>query len=118
MRKRRIIAKVHTIARDFLSGKVGACETCLLLSPHTYWTPGIFSDEEKMFLKAVNSETDNLPIGRLAENWHPDFLPGKLAQIEKYDAKITSQVRALCEAVALRKMAKEPEGLKSQEGQE
>jgi hypothetical protein len=97
VRKRRIDAKARGIARNFLAGKIQASETCLLLSPYTYWNTELFSDDDKLLIKAVGSETDNLPVGTLAENWHPDFLPAKLAQLAKYDSAIGKNVKELCE---------------------
>ena len=97
MRKRRIYSKVRSIARAFLAGDSEPSEACLLLSPYAFWNPELFSDEDKKLLTVVNSETDDLPIGRLRENWHPDFLPAKLESLAKYDALIKSDVRNLCE---------------------
>ena len=97
MRKRRIEAKVRVIARTLLAGESQPSETCSLLLPYAYWNPELFTEEDKALLRAVNSETDDLPMGKLRENWHPDFLPAKLDQLAKYDAAIGSDVRGLCE---------------------
>jgi hypothetical protein len=97
LRKRRIDAKARVIARSFLAGELKASETCLLLLRHSYWYAELFSEEDKLLLKAINSETDNLPVGKLRENWHPDFLPAKLEALAKYDAAIEMKVKALCE---------------------
>jgi len=97
VRKRRIYSKVRSIARAFLAGESEPSEACLLLSPYASWNSELFSDEDKKLLTVVNSETDNLPVGRFRENWHPDFLSVKLEELAKYDAVIKSDVRNLCE---------------------
>lgn len=97
MRKRRIDAKIRVIARTLLAGESQPSETCYLLLPYTYRNPELFTEEDKVLLRAVDSEIDDLPVGKLRENWHPDFLPAKLEQLAKYDAAIQSNVRGLCE---------------------
>jgi hypothetical protein len=32
----------------------------------------------------------------LEDNWHPDFLPAKLEQLERYEAAVSSDVKDAC----------------------
>ena len=110
MRKRRIYAKARNIARAFLAGESEPSEACLLLAPYTYWNAELFSEPDRLLIKVVTSETDALPVGKLRENWHPDYLPAKLEQLAKYDAKIRSDVRDVCERlIATSKLESEQE---------
>lgn len=51
---------------------------------------------------AVESETDDLPIGRLRELWHPDFVGEKDQEIARCEALWGQQIRAACERILLR----------------
>jgi hypothetical protein len=99
MRRRRIIAKARTIARDFLDANVGATETCQLLHPYTSWVRELFSEEDKKFLDEVSRRANGLPIGRIVEEWHPDYLQVKLEAIAKNDDAIRAEVKKLCDQI-------------------
>jgi hypothetical protein len=96
VRRRRLEAKARLIARECLEGSAGPTETCFLLTPFSFWLPEIFTADEKQLLKAVTSEADTLPIGRVKEEWHPDFLQPKLDELKRYDEAIRDDVRKLC----------------------
>jgi hypothetical protein len=93
MRKRRIEAKTRIAVKAFLAGNAGAAETCLAISRGTYHDSTLLSEEDKTLLKAVGSETDDLPVGKLRDNWHPHFLPAKLEQLARYEATIEEDVK-------------------------
>lgn len=97
MRKRRIATKTRVAAKTFLAGNAGAAETCLAISRGIYHDSTFLSDEDRRLLKAVGSETDDLPVGKLRDNWHPQFLPAKLEQLARYEATIEEDVKGLCE---------------------
>ena len=105
MRKHRLEAKVRVIARTYLDGLAAPSETCLALSRYSFWLPDAFSSEEKKLLSGINSEADTLPVGKLAENWHPDFLAPKLAQLKMYDERVKTVVTELCQSL-LEKLTK------------
>jgi hypothetical protein len=93
MRKRRIEAKTRIAVKAFLAGNAGAAETCLAISRGTYHDSTLLSEEDKTLLKAVGSETDDLPVGKLRDNWHPHFLPAKLEHFARYEAPIEEDVK-------------------------
>jgi hypothetical protein len=99
MRKRRLDAKTRVAARTFLAGAVGAVETCVFLRKQLYQDPNLLSVADKNFLERVATETRSLPIGNLKDNWHPDFLPAKLAEVEKYDSRFSKETTLICERV-------------------
>lgn len=99
MRRRRLEAKLRVTVRAYLEGSASPTETCLALSPFKTWLPECFTKEEETFITAVNSETDALPVGRLIENWHPDYVAPKLATLARYDELLKEQVRSLCESL-------------------
>ena len=97
MRKRRLESKSRVIARNFLDGTKSPADACCELFLYTVWLPDRFTEEDKKFINAVNSEVDALPIGKLKELWHPDFIGEKLKALAAYDEQIRSDVKALCE---------------------
>jgi hypothetical protein len=68
MRKRRVEAKTRIAVKAFLAGNAGAAETCLAISHGTYHDSTLLSEEDIKLLKAVGSETDDLPVGKLQDN--------------------------------------------------
>ena len=99
MRQRRINAKLRVTAQAFIAGEFGAAETCHFFCPFVYQNQELWSEKEATFIKAVCSETDTLPVGRLKDDWHPDFVGPKLEQLHRFEAAIASDVRKLCEAL-------------------
>jgi hypothetical protein len=83
MRKRRIEAKTRIAVRAFLAGNAGAAETRLAISRGTYHASTLLSEEYKNCSKAVGSETEDLPVGKLRDNWHPHFLPSEARTAHK-----------------------------------
>ena len=81
--------------KAFLAGNAGAAETCLAISRGTYHDSTLLSEEDIKLLKAVGSETDDLPVGKLRDNWHPHFLPAKLEHFARYEATIEEDVKNL-----------------------
>ena len=90
-------SKALTAARAFLSGQIGAIEACWALSSFAYDTDCPVSQVDRNLFIAIQSETDDLPVGNLKDNWHPDFLPAKLEQLAKYEAAISNDVRGACQ---------------------
>ena len=90
------------IARSVLSGQLTAIEACWLLCPIVHQAPGMVTEADYKLIIGVESETDHLPIGRLREQWHPDFLEEKDREIARCEALWGEQIRAACERILLR----------------
>jgi hypothetical protein len=87
-------AKAVATAESFLAGRMTAIEAChafSVISPLDLLPP-----EDRNLFIGVASETDDLPVGALQQNWHPDFLQAKLKDLANYEAKIVDQVRSAC----------------------
>jgi hypothetical protein len=61
-------------------------------------------EADRKFIIAIDSETDDLPIGKLRELWHPDFLPEKDQEIERCNRLWRDDFRAVCERILMRGM--------------
>ena len=99
MRRRRLEAKTRVIARDYLSGALGAAETCESLAKYSSWLPDRFSDEDKQFLNKVCSRISALPVGERKDLWHPDFVGARLQELARIEIAIRDDVRLVCDRV-------------------
>jgi hypothetical protein len=73
------------LAESFLAARMTAIEMChafSVISPLDLLSP-----EDRNLFVGVASETDDLPVGALQQNWHPDFLKAKLKTLADYEAK-------------------------------
>jgi hypothetical protein len=68
------------IARAVLAGDIPVLEAAIALSPLLRSDPTIASKDDADLMIALESETDHLPIGRVREEWRPDFLPEKVSR--------------------------------------
>jgi hypothetical protein len=83
-------------AKAVLSDEIGAIEACWVLSSFALTHEALLSKGDRNLFVGVQSETDALPVGSLKDNWHPDFLPAKLEQLERYEAAVSSDVKDAC----------------------
>ena len=87
------------IAREILLGRIGAIEAARLLCPILHQDPAIVSRTDFNSIRGIDSETDDLPVGRVREQWHSDFLPEKDREIARCEGLYMDQVRAICERI-------------------
>lgn len=95
-------ARIEQIARSVLADQLSILEACRLIRPLVQETPEVVTNEDYNLIVAIESETDDLPIGRLRELWHPDFLPEKDSEIARCEALWRKQVIDACERILLR----------------
>lgn len=92
----RSAAKALKTAKACLGGEISAIEACWDLSGFAVHRKRFLSvDDAKLFI-GIQSETDALPVGSLKDNWHPDFLPSKLNELNKYESMVSNDVRGAC----------------------
>jgi len=90
-----------SIARSALSRQLGILEAVRALTPYTHSVPELFAEDANTFI-GIDSETDDLPIGRLRERWHPDFLPEKDVEIARCEHLWRDRVLGACERIVVR----------------
>jgi len=91
--------KVLHIACSAIDGNLGLLEAVNRLFPILVTRPDLVSLEDFNFVCAVESQTDDLPTGRLRNEWHPDFLPEKDREIARCEEIWGSQILKVCERV-------------------
>jgi hypothetical protein len=96
--KERALQIARSVLTEQTSILVAACELSALVRSN----PTIASEDDGRFFVGIASETDHLPIGRVRQEWHPDFLPAKDREIEQCEALWREQMRAACERILFR----------------
>jgi hypothetical protein len=69
------------------------------LLPLLQMNPALASQDDFNLVRAIASETDDLPIGRLRELWHPDSLAEKDREIKRLERLWHEQVLSACERI-------------------
>ena len=87
---------VHEITAASLAGQIGPVETCFILWPLIMQTSRAIAPEDKALVGTVINETSHLPVGRLKDDWHPDFVGPKLAELYRYETEMREDVKHLC----------------------
>jgi hypothetical protein len=98
------------IANAVLEGKTSILEAAPKLCSLLLSNPEIASREDCNLFNGIASETDDLPIGRVREEWHPDFLPEKDREIARCEALWRDDAMEACERIIVRAQrgAKQP----------
>jgi hypothetical protein len=86
-------------AREVLDGKVGAVEAARILCGLLHQDSSILSQADFNSIRGIESETDDLPVGRVRELWHPDFLPAKDREIARCEDLYRGRVHAICQRI-------------------
>jgi hypothetical protein len=97
MKELRIQTMIDEVTRASLAGQLAPVETCFILWPLIMQTTQTIAPEDKALVGTVLTETSSLPVGRLKDDWHPDFVGPKLAELYRYETQIREDVKHLCE---------------------
>jgi hypothetical protein len=91
-----------------LDGRMSIVESAHALLPLLAMNSDLASLEDFNLIRAIESETDDLPIGRVREHWHPDSLREKdreLARCERlWRERMISMCQRLRRTLLLRKL--------------
>jgi hypothetical protein len=68
-----------------LDGRIGIVEAAHALLPLLRMNSDLASQDDFNLIRAVESETDDLPIGQVRDHWHPDSLIEKDREIARSD---------------------------------
>ncbi len=94
--------RVQDITNGILDGKRGVIDAARTLLPLLRRSPELASEEDFNFVRAIESETDDLPLGRIRENWDPEALADKDREIARCESLWRDQFRATCERILQR----------------
>jgi len=92
--KRRLVEEILTRANAFLTGKAGPIETARSFLGFRGNDQTL--DEILLTFVAVDSETDNLPLGDVRKHWNPEALKGEDIKIAKAELWCREMVADAC----------------------
>lgn len=90
------------IAKNLLESRIGALEAARALVPFLNAEPTLAGQEDRQALVDIDRDTDDLPLGRMREECHPDVLLEKDKMIERYEKLYGDQIRSICERLLRR----------------
>src|ERR1035438_1626155 len=79
----RLVGQALETVEAVLDGRICITEAARALLPLLRTNSDLASREDFDLIRAIESETDDLPIGRVREHWHPDSLREKDCEIER-----------------------------------
>ena len=88
------------IARNLLESRINAIEAVRALTPLLRADMTLTMPQDRKVLLEIHRETDELPVGRVREEWHPDRLLEGDKEIERYEKLFGAKVRSICERIA------------------
>jgi len=87
------------IAKNLLESRINAIEAVRALVPFLRVDPTLAMPEDRKALIGIGSETDDLPVGRVREEWHPDRLQESDKEIERCEKLYGERIRSVCERI-------------------
>lgn len=82
-----------------LNGRIGTVEAAHALLPILQLNFDLASQEDFDLIRAIESETDNLPVGRVREHWHPDSLREKDHELARCEGRWREQMVPACQHI-------------------
>jgi hypothetical protein len=90
---------VICVTQKALDGQTGVIDAARTLLPLLRRSPELTSEEDFNLVRAIDSETDDLPLGRVREYWDPVVLASKDREIARCESLWRDQLRAVCERI-------------------
>ena len=90
---------VQRIAQEVLNGQRGVIDASRALLPLLHRSPELASEEDFNLVRGIESETDDLPLGRVRELWDSTALANKDSEIARCESLWRDQFRAACERI-------------------
>jgi hypothetical protein len=94
--------RAEQIARSVLGEQIGVVEATRAILPLLHSDCEIASPDDYNLFRGIDSETDDLPIGNVREEWDPAVLQEKDREIARCENLWREQVRNACERILLR----------------
>lgn len=82
-----------------LDGRMSMVESAHVLLPHLSMNSDLASQEDFNLIRAIETETDDLPIGLIREHWHPDSLIEKDRELARCEEIWHEQMNSACQRI-------------------
>jgi hypothetical protein len=99
---RHEIAKAITTAEEMIAGKTGIIAGSRMLSGLRFELDVPEDDEDFLSFVAIDSETDDLPVGQEREFWSPEALKEKDVEIQRCEDIYRQSATEACESIIRR----------------
>jgi hypothetical protein len=90
--------KVVAAAQSILSGELGVVAGARQLCGLAHQV-GADRDPDFIVFIGIDSESDHLPIGEVRQQWNPDALLAKDAELADYEARVRERAFAACRSL-------------------
>jgi hypothetical protein len=91
--------RAREIAAAALAGRLTVLDAVRELFPLSH-TDAIVEEEDRTLIIAIDSETDDLPIGKVRELWAPDALEEKDIEIKRAEELYEERFLEACKRIA------------------
>ena len=85
-----------------LSGQTPTLEASRIICSLIHLNPDLVDEDDHNSFIGIESEIDDLSLGPVRKEWHPDFLPEKENEITRCEALWHEKVVAACERIVWR----------------
>ena len=92
----RLEEQAQETVEAVLDERIGIAEATRALLPLLRTNSDLASREDFDLIRAIESETDDLPIGRVREHWHPDSLQEKDCELARCEGLLREQMMSAC----------------------
>jgi hypothetical protein len=93
--KQFISRKIVAIAKNIISGELGVIAGARQLGGLGHYVEA-GRDPDFTFFIAIDSETDDLPIGEVRKLWNPEALRTKDAELIAYESSVREKAFEIC----------------------
>lgn len=90
--------KIVAIAKSIISGDLGIVAGARQLAGWRFDVDAE-NDSDFLFFLAVDSETDDLPVGEVRSRWNPEALKAKDAELQKFETSVRNRAIEACHSL-------------------
>src|SRR5258708_382423 len=91
--------EILRLTERLIAGEIGIVEGCRQMVPHL-GPANLRDDDDAVVILAVESETDDLPVGQARSLWNQEALAGLDREREEYEDRLRAQVITACRSLA------------------
>ena len=92
------MSKIVSIAQSIINGQDNVIEAIRMMVYLLHQTPHL--DDENFFpIRGIESETDNYPLGKVRDNYAPDFLQRLDKETNEYLVKVHEPLVDACKKI-------------------
>jgi len=91
--------RARDIALHAIEGRISLLEAVRILTPILHANPQLVAKEDYNTIIGIDSETDDLPIGRVRSEWDAGALAKKDIEIAECEMRWRDQILSVCRRI-------------------